>query len=70
MQKIALFVGLLAAFLYYLTFGPPNKFLIDVDPISYRSVMLVYNVFHLVLLHTKDKLSTGSELKEAISRVP
>lgn len=37
MQKITISVVLLAAFVYYLTFAPPNEYLVDVEPIAYSN---------------------------------
>lgn len=40
MHKIAVYVAFVAAFVYYLTFAPPNKYLIDIEPIAYRLVKI------------------------------
>lgn len=42
MQKIAIFVVLIAALVYYVTFAPTNKYLIDIKPVpADRSVSLI-----------------------------
>jgi len=40
MQKLAIFLVFLAAFISYLTFAPPNQFLIDIEPIAYSSTLV------------------------------
>lgn len=44
MQKIAIGIALIAAFAYYVTFAPANKYLIDIKPLAYRSVLIRYKI--------------------------
>ncbi len=52
MHKTSIVVVLLAIFVAYLTFGSPNKFLIDIEPVAYRLVF-----FFIILSFEIDVLS-------------
>jgi len=40
MQKLAIIILLLAVFISYITFAPPNQFLIDIEPVAYSTNLL------------------------------
>lgn len=67
MQKIAIYIVLLAAFISYLTFAPPNQFLINIEPVAYRSVLIFLG--ELVIRSHFSRTSSNGESPYALLEV-